>query len=41
VKLAEHYRIQLIWVPGHKDIDENEIADHLARKDSSYPFTGP
>jgi len=41
VKLAEHNRIKLIWVPGHKKIDENEIADQLAREGSSNPFTGP
>jgi len=41
VKLAEHYRIKLIWVPGHKEIEENEIADQLARDGSSNSFTGP
>ena len=27
VKLAEHNRIQLLWVPGHMGIDRNETAD--------------
>jgi ribonuclease HI len=39
--MAEHNRIKLIWVPGHKEIDENETADQLAREGSSNPFTGP
>jgi hypothetical protein len=32
VKLAEHKRIQLVWVPEHMWIDGNEIADKLASK---------
>ena len=30
VKLAEHNKIQLVWMPGHMGIDGNEIADQLA-----------
>jgi ribonuclease HI len=41
VKLAEHDRIQLVWVPGHMVIDGNEIADELARQYSSNPLTEP
>jgi ribonuclease HI len=41
MKLAEDNRIELIWVQGHKEIDENEIVDQLAREVSSNPFTGP
>ena len=41
VKLAEYDKIQLIWIPGHTGIDGNEMADQLARRGSSCPFTGP
>jgi ribonuclease HI len=32
VKLAEHNRIPLVWVPGHMGIDGNKTADQLARR---------
>jgi ribonuclease HI len=41
VKLAEHNRIQLVWVPGHMLIDGNKIADQLARQGSSLLLIGP
>jgi len=41
VKLADHNRFQLVWVPGHIGIDGNEIADQLARESSSHPLIGP
>jgi hypothetical protein len=41
IKLEEHNRIQLAWLPGHMGIDENEIADQLARQGSSCPLRGP
>ena len=41
VKLAEHNRIQLVWVSGHMGIDGKEVADHLARQGSSHPLIGP
>jgi hypothetical protein len=41
VKLAEHNRVQLTWVPGYMGIDGNEMADQLARQGSSRPFIGP
>jgi ribonuclease HI len=37
VKLAEHNRIQLVWVPGHVGIHGSEIADQLVREGSSHP----
>jgi ribonuclease HI len=40
VKLSEHNGIQLVWVPGHMEIDGNEIDDELARQGSSHPFIG-
>jgi ribonuclease HI len=38
VKPAEHNRIQLVWVPGHMEIDGNKIADQLTRQGSSQPL---
>ena len=41
MKLTKHNRIQLVWVPGHVEIDGNEIADELARQGFSHPLIGP
>jgi ribonuclease HI len=41
IQLAEHNRVQLIWVPGREGIDVNETADQLARTGSGHPFIGP
>jgi hypothetical protein len=41
VKLAEHNRIYLIWVPEHIGINGNEMADQLAAHGSSRPLIGP
>jgi hypothetical protein len=41
VKLAEHNRKQLVWVPGNMGIDVNEIAYQLIKQDSLHPHTGP
>jgi ribonuclease HI len=41
VKLAEHNRIQLVWVPGLLEINGNERANQLARQGSSHPLIGP
>jgi ribonuclease HI len=38
IQLAEHNRVQLMWVPGHEGIDGNETADQLARTGSGNPF---
>ena len=40
LKLAEHNRIQLVWVPGHTGIDRNEMADEKARQGSSHSLIG-
>lgn len=41
VKLAEHNRVQLVWVPVHMGIDGNEITDQLAREGFLHPLIGP
>lgn len=41
MKLAEHNRIQLIWVQGRMGIDGNEIAEQLPREGASHPIIGP
>jgi hypothetical protein len=40
-QLARHNRVQLIWVPGHEGIVDNEMAHQLARTGSEHPFIGP
>jgi ribonuclease HI len=40
VKLAEHNKIQLVWVPEHMGIDGKETADQLAWRGSSHPLIG-
>jgi hypothetical protein len=40
-KLAEHNRIQLVWVPGHMGVDGNEMTDQPARQGSWHPLMGP
>jgi ribonuclease HI len=41
VKLAEHNRIQLVWVPGRIGINGHEITDKLARHGSSHSLIEP
>jgi hypothetical protein len=41
MKLPEHNRVQLIWVPGQRVIEGNKTADQLARLGSKCPFIGP
>jgi len=33
--MVSHLRISLIWVPGHRNIEGNCIADELARRDTA------
>ena len=41
MKLAEHNRVQLVWVLGHMRIVGNEISEQLAREGSSHLLIGP
>jgi ribonuclease HI len=41
MELANHNRVQLVWVPGHEGIAGNETADHLAKIGYEHPFIGP
>jgi len=33
--------VQLLWIPGHSNIEGNEIADGLAKQAAITDFTGP
>jgi ribonuclease HI len=41
MKLEEHYKLQLVGVPGHIDTDRNETADEMARQGTSHPLKVP
>jgi ribonuclease HI len=41
IQLAEHNRVQLIWVPGNEGIDGNETADQLVRTGFENSFIEP
>lgn len=40
-ELGQNNKVTIYWVPGHKNIHGNEMADELARRGSSTPLTGP
>lgn len=40
-QLASRNKLTLLWVPGHKGIVGNEIADSLAKEGACAPFIGP
>jgi ribonuclease HI len=40
-ELAEHNRVQLVWVPNHKGIEGNETANELERMRSERSLIGP
>ncbi|GAB0100165.1 Odorant receptor [Sergentomyia squamirostris] len=39
--LADSSPVTLIWVPGHTNIEGNNICDSLAKEAARTPFTGP
>jgi hypothetical protein len=41
MRLAENNLVNLIWVPGHAEVQGNEIADELARGGSARDYIGP
>jgi hypothetical protein len=41
MKLAEHNRVQLIWVLDYRGIEGNETANQMVRLGSERPFIGP
>ena len=40
-KLGTNNMLKLAWIPGHSNIEGNDIADSLARQGSSKDFIGP
>jgi ribonuclease HI len=41
LELAKTNKIKILWVPGHKGYDGNEIADLLAKKGAAEEYIGP
>lgn len=39
--LSNSNKVNLLWVPGHSNVEGNEKADNLARMGSKTPFYGP
>jgi ribonuclease HI len=40
MKLVEHNRVQLIWIPAHRKISENGSTEQLARSGFAYTSVG-
>jgi hypothetical protein len=40
MKLVEHKRIQLMWMPGLRRISEDEIAEQFAKPGSAHTSVG-
>jgi len=38
--LAEHNRVQMIWMPGRVAIEVNETTDQEAKDDTTHSFIG-
>lgn len=41
LKLSANNHVMLKWVPGHRGIEGNEMADQLAKEGALRPFCGP
>jgi ribonuclease HI len=39
VKLTDHNRMQLVWMPGHMGIDGNKTVDEAARQGFTFTHT--
>ena len=40
-ELSAHNKVRICWVPGHSEVDGNEVADELARQGAATKFIGP
>lgn len=40
-ELSVHNIVRIFWVPGHADVECNEVADELARQGAATEFIGP
>lgn len=40
-ELSAHNKVRICWVPGHSEVEGNEVADELARQGAATKFIGP